>query len=355
MATEPNTFKQNQLKSSSETNSVLQSHDLNGIVQFIKSNQCQKIIILTGAGISVEAGIPDYRSKNGFYNTVNINEFTSLTNDEKQWLSEDIENRILSAELFKFAPSVYLQCQGELFVDLIDEKCNKYKPTLSHWFIKLLDNKNLLKRYYTTNIDGLSLKTGLDVQNDKVVPIHGTLAYIKCFACKKVLTDQDEIDEFVHKIKTKKYLKETIKCKYCIGNNLGPPHMKPSVVLFGEPIPFKFFDLIHNKKDLSDIDLLIIIGTTLKVYPSNLLPVICRETNKKCIRLLINKDNVNEFDEMFDFKDKNSNDVFLQGKCDDIIMELAKLLHWDKELEVLMTDKSHIQCDNDEQKKDPDI
>eukprot|EP01083_Nonionella_stella_P040878 110846_1 len=293
---------------------TLQSQDLNGVAKFISSKQCKKISVLTGAGISVSAGIP---------NTINLDTFTGFY---KHLL--DIESRILSAELFKFNPSVYLECARDLILNTYDKDgANKYTPTPAHWFIKLLDDKEILKRCYTTNIDGLSLKTGLTTKENKLFPIHGTVANVECFACKRKL-DEEEMDEFVAKIKNRDFLKQKIKCNYCIGNNLGPPHLKPSVVLFGEPISFTFFDLIHNKKDLDDVDLLIIMGTTLKVAPSNFIPVICREKNKKCVRLLINKENVDEFEEIFDFEDKNSNDVFLKGKCDDIAVELVQLLGW---------------------------
>ena len=130
---------------------------------------------------------------------------------------------------------------------------------------------------------------------------------------------------------------------------MGPPNIKPSVIIFGESIPFKFFDLLHNKRDLEDIDLVIVIGTTLKVAPGNFIPALCREKNKRCIRLVINRDYVSDYDEIFDFNDEHSNDAFPKGDCDQIILELVRLLEWEKDLESLKQGKDDCADDKDDE------
>eukprot|EP01084_Bolivina_argentea_P229419 387216_1 len=133
---------------------LLSSHDIEGIAKYILSDQCKNIAVLAGAGLSVSAGIPDFRSKGGFYNTLDLSQYP-LTSDQRIRCEQNSEY-ILTYELFKENPSVYITARREMIL-----APTKYSATLSHWFLKLLYEKGLLKRYYSTNIDGLDGQIGL--------------------------------------------------------------------------------------------------------------------------------------------------------------------------------------------------
>ena len=92
---------------------LLSSHDINGIAEYIKSSSCKKISILAGAGISVSAGIPDFRSKGGFYNTLNLSKY-QLTK-EQRLKCENNPEYILSYQLFKENPNVYIETRSDIF------------------------------------------------------------------------------------------------------------------------------------------------------------------------------------------------------------------------------------------------
>eukprot|EP00483_Globobulimina_turgida_P008400 UN08417 len=130
--------------------------------------------------------------------------------------------------------------------------------------------------------------------------------------------------------KLRKLLKENVHEKHfirCDKCSKDRNWIKPNTVLFGESLPTRFWDLISGKKDLDDVDLLIVAGTSLSVSPSNMIPTYVKK--ERCVRLLLNREKCGWY---FDFKTTASNDVFYQGNCDDGIIELAKLCGWDKEL-----------------------
>eukprot|EP01012_Entosiphon_sulcatum_P005968 TRINITY_DN12782_c0_g2_i1.p1 TRINITY_DN12782_c0_g2~~TRINITY_DN12782_c0_g2_i1.p1 ORF type:complete len:661 (+),score=95.85 TRINITY_DN12782_c0_g2_i1:30-1985(+) len=132
-------------------NSVLQG-DLtrNGLVQYMQAHP-RKVIVLTGAGISVSAGIPAFRTPTGIYSSTAGRAFdpsTLQTNPE---------------EFYGFLRTTFLPVAE-----------GRTRPTPVHWFIKLLHQKGLLLRNYTQNVDMLERMAG--IPSDKLVESHGTFA-----------------------------------------------------------------------------------------------------------------------------------------------------------------------------------
>ena len=123
---------------------VLQGdRSVNGIVRAIKEGRIKKICVLVGAGISCSAGIPDFRSPGtGIY--YNLQEY-NLPNPEAMF------------------------------------ELGKYKPTYAHHFLKLLENKGILLRVYSQNIDGLDRLAGLS--ETVLVEAHGSFATASCIEC----------------------------------------------------------------------------------------------------------------------------------------------------------------------------
>jgi hypothetical protein len=117
------------------------------VVELIEKSK--NILILTGAGVSVSCGIPDFRSKNGIYSR--LSEFE---------LSDPQE--MFDIHYFKYRPETFYSFAKEIYP-------SNFKPSTSHWFIKLLEEKGKLLRNYTQNIDTLENMAGIS----NVVQCHG--------------------------------------------------------------------------------------------------------------------------------------------------------------------------------------
>lgn len=117
------------------------------MIELLKASK--KIMILTGAGVSVSCGIPDFRSPNGIYSR--LSEFEL---DEPQ--------QMFDLEFFRERPEIFYSFAREIFP-------SNFIPSPSHYFIKLIEDQGRLLRNYTQNIDTLEQKAG--IQN--VLQCHG--------------------------------------------------------------------------------------------------------------------------------------------------------------------------------------
>lgn len=255
---------------------------------------------MTGAGISVSAGIPDFRSpKIGLYATL------------KERYDMDDPSEIFSLDKFFESP--------ELFYDFAKEfDWTKYDPTPTHYFISFLSHKNILDMNFTQNIDCLELKAG--IPEEKVIAAHGDLSGVHCPKCKV----RASLDEF------KKHVSEgTIY--YCEKCNKVP--IKPTVVFFGENLPPKFFNHLPLIKDC---DLGIVIGSSLVVSPFNALPGMFSETANM---VTINMESITHIKKLDD-----DSSCFLKGKCDEVILELLNDLGWKEEFDQFVKDAKEKQA-----------
>lgn len=280
---------------------VLSSLTIEGIAEHIKAGKCQNIVVMTGAGISTSAGIPDFRSPGtGLYSKL-----------EKYNLP--YPQAIFELDYFKKRPEPFFLLAKELYP-------GNYKPTPSHYFIKLLCDKDLLLRNYTQNIDGLEVVAGVD--EDQVIAAHGTFHVSHCTECQK------EHEEAW--MKEKIFASQIPKCHDC--GSL----VKPDIVFFGESLPNRFF--IHMGQDFRKTDLLIVMGTSLTVQP---FASLINRVGDHVPRLLINKEKCGQsfFSGGFDFDGPNNyRDVALLGTCDDGCQKLAELLGWKDELDRLINE-----------------
>lgn len=288
----------------------LKSLDINGISQYIKNGYAKKIVILTGAGISVSAGIPDFRSPNtGLYS--NLQEY-NIPRPES----------VFEREYFNKDPKPFFSVSKKLLP-------GSYKPTLSHYFSVLLQKKGLLLKYYTQNIDDLDRRAGLEYP--KLVECHGTYRTATCLNCHKKYNTQDIKDIIL--------ADKIPKCE-CGGI------IQPDVVMYGDDLPEEFFEMLE--KDFESCDLLFVIGTSLKVEP---FPSIIEYVPREIPRILINNEPVVTYSEelkvingklvdtskeRFSQKFKfghfyNRRDIFLGGDIQENIKNLVHLLGWDDE------------------------
>lgn len=181
----------------------------------------------------------------------------------------------------------------------------KFRPTISHSFIRLLSDKGLLLKLFTQNIDCLEREAG--VPDEMIIEAHGSFARQRCIDCKMPYPD-----ELMRKTVEKG---EVPHCLTPECNGL----VKPDIVFFGEQLPEEFF---HNRPLPASADLCIVMGTSLSVQPFASLPQICSEGVP---RVLINKEVVGGFGSRAD-------DVILLGDCDDGVRRLASALGWLDEL-----------------------
>ena len=209
----------------------------------------QSIAILTGAGISVNAGIPDFRGEQGIYTTGKYSE------------------HVFDIDYFVEDPKIFYDFAREMYP--IFESA---QPTKAHKFIKELE-KYAEVYVITQNIDLLHKKAG----TKNVIYLHGCVKDNFCMNCGK----QFSFDE----MKTLIFKESVPHCDKCGGL------IKPDIVFFGEPV--KDFD--KAAKWVSDADVFFSLGTSLEVYPANMLVDFA-----KGARVIVNKQ-LTRMDDEFDF------------------------------------------------------
>ena len=229
----------------------------------------KNICVLTGAGISTNAGIPDFRSKNG-------------------WYSKDPED-ILSFNNFIRNPKEVYNFLYKYY-KLID-----VEPSISHKLISKLENIDKNVTIITQNIDKLHHKSG----STDIIEYHGGLDRANCVICNKEYSIESVLNEDISKDNF------DYKCK-CGG------YIKPNITLFGEDILEDSF----AKKEVSKADLVIIIGTSLQVSPFCTLPY---HAPLDTPFIIINKEPT--------YLDDNRMSIPMYGDCDLIMKEIFKILN----------------------------
>ncbi|XP_064418776.1 NAD-dependent protein deacetylase sirtuin-1 [Latimeria chalumnae] len=255
--------------------------DINTLEDVVRLLQeCKKIVILTGAGVSVSCGIPDFRSRDGIYARLAV-DFPDFPDPQAMF---DIDYfRRDPRPFFKFAKEIYP---------------GQFQPSPCHKFIAMLDKEGKLLRNYSQNIDTLEKVAGIQ----KIIECHGSFATASCLICKYMVDCEVIRKDIFNQI--------VPRCPKC------PPDvplaiMKPDIVFFGENLPEQFHRAMKHDKD--EVDLLIVIGSSLKVRPVALIP---SSIPHEVPQILINREPLPHF----------NFDVELLGDCDVIINELCHRL-----------------------------
>ncbi|GAX21198.1 hypothetical protein FisN_26Lh156 [Fistulifera solaris] len=291
--------------------------NLQQVAEFIQSDQCQRILVLAGAGMSVAAGIPDYRSENGFYATLSAHQLTA-TPQQQAAIQQD-KTFALDQHLFLENPLPCLELKRDFILGVHEQR---WKPTLAHRFCALLaqQHSHKLVRWYTQNIDGLE---DLSTLGEKVVHVHGTMSQADCAHCGA----RQDTAAFHQHVKT--HIKDVtghdptapttsqpMRCSHC-----HQPGVKPAIVLFRSSLPKVFFERLPQ--DLPDIDLLLILGTSLRVAPAN---SIVWRVPSTCLRVVINREPVGQH---LGIRHSNSRrDFHAAGDCEHVVLELMEHLGW---------------------------
>lgn len=204
------------------------------------------IVAFTGAGISVESGIPDFRSPGGLWEKFNPNEYatysTFLSHPEKYWtMHKELREMVIEAQ---------------------PNPAHNALATLEHEYGKL-------KSVVTQNVDFLHSRAG----NTKVLEIHGTTQTSHCLSCDKTFYFT-EVEEMLDQGQLPP------SCPKCNGL------IKTNTILFGEQLPYDVLE--QSREEIKAADLLIVIGSSLTVYPAAALPSIAVQTGSGLI--IVNKE-----------------------------------------------------------------
>ena len=195
----------------------------------------QEIVVFTGAGISTESGIPDFRSPGGIWTRYTPITFQEYVSSEKARV-ESWRRRLETHEAHKNA-----------------------KPNIGHYFVQSLDQKGKLIGLITQNVDGLHSVAGLP--DEKIVELHGSTRKVICLKCDK-LFDPDEI--------VKRLVGDfaSPKCDACGGI------LKSATVSFGQAMPEQAMRQAQEWTETAEI--FIIMGSSLQVQPAAAFPVLAK-------------------------------------------------------------------------------
>jgi NAD-dependent deacetylase len=201
------------------------------------------VVVFTGAGVSTESGIPDFRSPGGLWSRFDPEDFTIdrfLTSPEtrkRQWR-------------FLFA----------------NEQLRDAQPNEAHAAIAEFERLGLLDCVITQNIDNLHQKAGNDPA--RVYELHGNMRRIRCLGC-------DEAFALDGLLRAGAAAGEVPACPFCGGL------LKPDVVFFGEALPEK--TLTEATRRAAACDLMIVVGSSLVVYPAAALPAFAKQAGARLV------------------------------------------------------------------------
>ncbi len=183
----------------------------------------ERAVALTGAGVSTDSGIPDFRSASSGL-----------------WRHHD-PMRVASVEGFRREPRAFYDFWGERFARL-----GEARPNVTHRVLAALERAGRLRAVITQNIDGLHTIAG----SERVIEVHGSFRNARCIECG-ARYPTDAITERVARGRLP-------ICDRCGGL------VKPDVTLFGEELPPAFADAARLAREA---DLLLVLGSSLEVHP----------------------------------------------------------------------------------------
>jgi len=243
----------------------MSNHALENAAEALRNARCA--IAFTGAGISVESGIPPFRGPGGI------------------WSKYDPE--LFDKGYFKRHPAEVWPVLKKIFYSGME----RVKPNAAHLALAELETAGRLAAVVTQNVDGLHQKAG----STTVYEYHGALRRMQCMSCR-VFFDSDAIDL------------ETLPppCPACGGL------LKPDVVFFNEGVP----EAVHRAAtDLAKhSDCCLVVGTGGQVAPAGRIPILVKNAGGTVIE-------INRQDSLYTY---NTSDYFLEGKAGTMLPKLVR-------------------------------
>ncbi len=232
----------------------------------------RRILVFTGAGISTESGIPDFRGPNGVWKT---------TDPQRYTIESYVSDRAVRVERWQAR---------------LEGRFSNAEPNQAHFAVTRLQQAGLAPVVVTQNIDGLHQKAG----TVNVIELHGTSAAAVCLSCQRrmpiavVLDRVREGDEDPH-------------CEVCGGL------LKTATISFGQPLVAA--DMAHAVEEARACDICLAVGSTLSVWPAAGVPV---EAIRQGARLVIVNEGATDLDGMAS--------LILSGRAGTIMAELVTAL-----------------------------
>ena len=228
-----------------------------------------RVVALTGAGISVESGIPDFRSPGGLWERFDPMEYAHI-------------------QAFRRHPAKVWQLLKEM-----DDTITRARPNPAHYALAELEARGFLTGIITQNVDNLHQEAG----SKRVVEYHGNASVFVCDNCRGHLP-RETLDFFHTPL-------------YCLCGGL----IRPGVVFFGESIPPA---AQAEAEDLAQhCDLLLVIGTSGEVAPASYIPAIAKEWNAIIVENNLEPTRLTA----------SLTDHFLPGKAGEVWPEVTKAMN----------------------------
>ncbi len=235
------------------------------------------LVVFTGAGVSTESGIPDFRSPNGIWARYDPDEFS-------------YQNFIASAE----GRRKYWRLGRELYAAIRDAE-----PNPAHLAIAELERLGLLDAVITQNIDNLHQKAG--VSPERVIELHGNATRARCLSCGRPYS-RDEIQV---------RLENGEALPACV-----PPCngiIKPTTVLFGEAMPVR--ETLEAERRARTADIFLVVGSSLVVFPAAMMPLYAKEAGAQ---LAIVNLEPTQYDDRAD--------ILIRGKAGEVMDQVIRLI-----------------------------
>jgi len=203
----------------------------------------RRAVVFTGAGISTESGIPDFRSPGGLwtkYQPIDFREFLSSEEARRETWRRKIA---------------------------VDEAVAKAEPNRGHLAIARLVTQGKVSSVITQNIDGLHQRSG--VPHEQVIELHGNGTYAACLDCAKRYELVDVFAAF----------KENEEPPVCDCGGF----IKSATISFGQPMPFE--PMRRSQAEAKSCDLFLAIGSSLVVYPAASFPAVAKQNGSRLVIL----------------------------------------------------------------------
>jgi NAD-dependent deacetylase len=224
----------------------------------------------TGAGISVESGIPPFRGENGIWGKY--------------------DPKVLELSYFHENPEESWKVIREIFYEYF----GKSLPNKAHSVLAEMEGKNLLQSIVTQNIDNLHQEAG----SKEVYEFHGNMKKLLCTSCGSY-----------HDVREINLKNLPPHCKNCNGL------LKPDFIFFGEGIPPNAYQ--KSMKAANNAEVVIIIGTTGEVMPASQIPYITKQNGAKVIEVNTKPSNYTA----------SITDIYLEGKATEVMGKLMEAIH----------------------------
>ncbi len=228
-----------------------------------------RAMAFTGAGISVESGIPPFRGENGLWNKYDPATF-------------DIS-------YFREYPGHSWEVMRDIFYELFGQA----KPNTAHYILAEMEAKKLIHGVITQNVDGLHQDAG----SKTIHEFHGDLRKLICLNCGRIVR-VEKVDLSIL----------PPRCEKCRGI------LKPNAVFFGESIPGHAHRAAFGESEKAD--LFLIVGTTGEVAPANMIPRLARENGAKIIEINTEPSEYTDF----------VTHIFLKGKATTVLERLMETI-----------------------------